>query len=536
MNNETINNAETTQTQDSPMASEIQNALDQMSQETTHQTDISSYSPNLPLGSGQNISIDSMPEIFVKIDNMMGSLLETLATIDSKFKSASKSFFASADKISKKKNIKDEDLYAIYANLIFAGTIEAAGNLWRSILSKKAIAEVKRLLNQEAQGKLQFLYQTKQQMDISLEICKSRFLENYYLCNETKLKSLAQYRTALYHSLLTEFLITTYEAALEGKFQNALPFPTLDKVNRYLLYYVLNCREDLLDDAAVNERADFMRTQFNCVKNCIGIKCPQLSYYLLAADAPLFSIGCYDLYPLIYENPTEVIWSDKANLILESESVYEIFKEIENKRQNLNNTHTPILEGLEKNSAYSRVHKTLEALNETRQENDERLGYQIFIVALLGLMGFLGTWLIYDLKWYGCLVISLIIMAISNWILPISKGLDKAKEKMARIEKNGQVTLQTMGGYKKMLDLYQYEKESNLGCLLAIIFGIIGAAAGPIGCFIGIGLGLFLGEKKQDYPIDYSYKHLRVKPTVKTTIFMWVLIIADGFLLYRMFF
>ncbi len=46
-------------------------------------------------------------------------------------------------------------------------------------------------------------------------------------------------RETLYLNQLLQYLQATYEAALEGSFQNFFVYPSLFKINQYLLYEVL---------------------------------------------------------------------------------------------------------------------------------------------------------------------------------------------------------------------------------------------------------------------------------------------------------
>lgn len=514
--------------------------LDKQKEQTNQQnarTDLNNGVPsNIPQGNvASTFSPNDMLSIFANIDRMMGELLKNLAQIDESLRAGAQIFFKEANTLSQKKNLSDEDSYAILANVAIGGAISGISKAWAIFQKEKALIQIKQILKQEAEAKLQSIINLEISTRQCLQICKERFLDDAHSLMAKPSINIDIYRTALYHEMLLDFLKNTYESALIDEFYDS-PYPTLDIINRYILYVDLNNREDLLDENSKNERSEFISELLKGVKNSIGLQNPKGTYRLLANDSQLFAIACYDLYPLVYESAEQVNWEDSDELILSSETYYESIAEIEQKRLELNNVTTPIMIGLNNNESYHKVLNTLNEFQQTRDDNDSRIGTQALIWILFSLLGFLGCWEIWDLKWYWCVIAAIVVAVLCYFVLPISKGLEAATSKITRIEKSLQTDLLERGGYKKTINLSAIENKSHNGCLLAILFGVIGLIAGPLGCVAGIIIGLIAGGDSSEIPEDYSYEHIRVKPSKKSTAMVIILAIVDCYLLIRMIF
>lgn len=64
--------------------------------------------------------------------------------------------------------------------------------------------------------------------------------------------------------------------------------------------------------------------------------------------------------------------------------------------------------------------------------------------------------------------------------------------------------------------------------------GLIGLLGGPIGCIIGVAVGIIIASfKSGDDKGDYSYDHIRVKTTKKVKLLLFILVMANLYILYK---
>ena len=509
------------------LSSDPVSALTQMQEQTDMSEQSMSVYPEFEMNS------ESMLKVFREIDMLMADFLHIMKNVDKSFAQYAEIFDRQANKLAEKKKLTEEEGYELIGNIVVGTGIKAVGNAINMIRTTAKLAEVKRLLRDEAEVKIGVVKDLTQLMPRLVDAAESNFSRCEVGMPETYpfFKTL---RSTVYNQRLVEFLLLTYEAALKGKFQDACEYPSMGVLNHDLLYGYLMGGEAPAEMGSDNRSSDKTQVIYSLIdqlKNGISNNSTvSMAAYILACDDELMSLSIYDANP--FDGTTH--WKDKDEMTLESEEYYEPFEELYITADT--NSNNPLAKDVLNNNSllellghYFKIGATREAY--TSSFGTISIGWLLIVAA-----GFLVAWVQFDLKWYWCLLCALGMGILGFFLLPITSLGEKATEKIDLIERNIQSSSKQRAGFVKRINLAKVESSNSSRFLYAIVGGLIGIIGGPIGIIAGIIIGLVLGGSSDADEEDYSYDHIVVKTSKKLKFFLMLVFALDIYMLYRMIF
>ena len=522
------------------MSNEVLDALNSMNEElskpditeqpTSSTTDLQSSARQKTGQVATNqasVPIKKQLKIFEEINIQMGRFCQALKVVDARFEQQAQVFYKAADELGKKEKLSDEESIELAVNIAAWATVKLFGKIYANLQKSKQLSEVKRILKQEADVRLDSVKQLKGWMPSILETAYDRY--NNVADFESITRCVSNLRESEYMNAVVLFLEATYEAALQNKFQDTYAYPSFAPINRHILYGILCGKPELACD-------DYLEGRRNCIEGLISkteeeIKGKeQLSKeaYVFASDPQVMAIAIHDVYPMTDSYDVEIDESLEEERLV-SQNYYsnfvQLYEDAEIYPQNI------IAQAALNNDSLIDTVTHYQAIERTFKDHDALCAHQLSIIGLSGLSAFLSIWLTVGWSWYWALLIGVIVGAIVYWIMPTKKATDKAFDKLIRIEKSIQDSNKTKGGDVKMVDLAFMESQTNspwkgalIGAILGIPFILWG---GPLwGAIIGFIAVLIFGGKDEEEEADYSYEHIKVAPTWIMKSFMYLLIVA----------
>lgn len=483
--------------------------------------------------SGFEMNSESMLKVFREIDVLMADFFHIMKNVDKSFAKYAETFDRQANKLAEKKNLTEEEGYELIGNIIVGTGIKAVGNAFNLIRTTAKLTEVKRLLRDEAEVKMDLVKDLRQLMPRMVDAAESNFSRCEVGMSETYLffKTL---RSTIYNQRLVEFLFVTYDAALKGRFQDMCEYPSMGELNHDLLYGYLAGGKISLDNGTGTRSSEKTEVIYSIVgqlmedisSNRIG----DLRGYILACDNELMALAIYDVNP--HDDSTH--WQDEDEMILESEEYYKPFEDLYiTADTNSNNLEAKaVLDNL----SLLDLLRHYFTIGATREQHSSSFGTVTIGWLLLVVAGFLVAWVQFDFKWYWCLLSAVVMGILGIFMLPITSLGDKAKEKIGLIERTIQSSSKKNAGFVKRINLATIESSTSSRILYAVVGGLIGIIAGPIGIIAGIIIGLALGGSSDADEKDYSYNHIEIKTSKKLKFFLFLVLALDLYMLYRMIF
>lgn len=354
----------------------------------------------------------------------------------------------------------------------------------------------------------------------------------YRYTSETDLNQalicLSNLRESEYMDQVSLFLEATYEAALEGKFQDSYPYPSFAPINRNILYGLLCGKPELAKNEFWEGRRECIESLISKTETVINENgMPSKELYVFASDSQVMAIAVHDIYPMAENDDVE--FTDDNQERLKSQEYYEKFLQLY--KAALSNRENIEAKAILNNEMLAETVNHYLEIDIAIADSQSRLGTQVCIIGLIALLGFLSTWLLNAWPWYWSVLIGVVAAVITFIIMPISRVFEDRNDKLIRIEKSIQNDSLNRGGEVKMIDLASLEKNTTrpwkgalIGALLGLFippFFLMGALAwGAVGFILVL---IFGGEKDQE-DVDYSYGHIKVGPSLKMRIFMYFLI------------
>lgn len=505
------------------LASEQSCAIDPSG--TSALQEMSDGAVSTPNSRNDGMSSERTLKVFEEIDCLIAQLFQSLKVIDSQFGEYAQIFYNEANRLANSERTEEEDRELI-ANVALGLTTTAVGKLWQSISVSKQLVEIKGILKNEAKSKIKSIRYLKKRMPDILEVAEERFREADYKSAYIPLQNL---RSTLYHSAMLEFLLATYEAALKDKFQNTVGFPPYAWVNRYLLYACLGNNVSFVNNENIAGRQnaiDWLVTEAEAAIQRRHV--PPKNAYLFTKDPGIMAIAICDYYPL----EDEVKWSDEDDFIMESESVFAKFMGLYYSA--VERPDTPIAEAALNNETLVEMSGHFFKISKTRKEYDGNVGAKDWTLVLLCLLGFLMSFVIWEFKWYWSIAVGLSAGFIGRQFMSYGKLEDKTIVKLSNISKTIQMNSYEKAGFQQIVNLAELEQKNHNVWVAAVCGGLIGLLGGPIGCIIGIVAGIIIASSKSDDGEgDYSYDHIRVKTSKKSKFLLFILVLANLYILYE---
>lgn len=464
-------------------------------------------------------------KIFQEIDSIIAQFFQSLKVIDSQFGEYAQIFYNEANRLADMDRSEEENRELI-ANIALGLTTTAIGKLWQSILVSKQLGEIKKILKNEAREKLKSIRNLKKSMPSILEVAEERFREESYKDAYIPLLNL---RSTLYHSSMLEFLMATYEAALNDKFQNTVGFPTYAWVNRYLLYACLGNNASLVNNENIAGRQKAIDWLVSEADSAIQRKhVPPKSAYLFAKDPGIMAIAICDYYPM----EEDVQWVEDEKFVMESESAFAKFMGMYYSAAE--RPDTPIAEAVLNNETLVEMNEHFFKIAKTREEYDGNVNAKTWTFLLICLLGYLVSFVIWNFEWYWSIAIGLSAGFIARQFMSFAKLEEKTIVKLSNISKTIQMSSYEKAGFQQIVNLAELEQKNRNVWVAGLCGGLIGLLGGPIGCIIGVAVGIIIASiKPSDDKGDYSYDHIRVKTTKKVKLLLFILVLANLYIIYQ---
>lgn len=485
----------------------------------------------LPIAQPQTITLKESLRIFEEINQQMAMFCQDLNAVDAKFGDFAQIFYKEACRLAEKERRSDEEDTELLVNCVAGAAVEAAGKIWMTWKNAQELSRIKDILQYEAQGRLAVIRRIKPMLPEIIEMAYGRYESE---CDPVRAaKCIDNIRESEYGNSIVLFLEATYEAALSREFQSKYPYPCMAPINRHILYSILCERPKLAQHHYVAERRACIDGLIKLVLADIDhFGDPMKKCYVFASDPQLMATAIMDCNPL--RKSEEVEWADEDDMIMKCEEYYGGFLDL--CKAAADHPKKEIAQALINNKSLQTTFGYIADIAEARDDSNDRLGTQVFTIVLIGILAFLGSWSLYDIAWYWGLTIGFVAAILFLLVSPISAGISKAKDKLMRIEKTIQIYNQQEAGEIQVINLAEIERKNDKRWKYACIGALIGLIFFGWGAIIGGILGFVLGSDDYDETGDYSYEHINLKATVKSRILMYLLLIADLYLLYRIIF
>lgn len=252
-------------------------------------------------------------KVFEDISNYMGDFFNSLKPVDAHFAQLADEEYAKARQIASKKNLTEQDFDDMMVNILSAITITGVGEMFKTIQTAQALNEVKKILREDAKDKLKSFKKTKKSISTIYEAANERFQEVSQNIDDPDdiYEKFCALRTTMYNDSLLDFLIATYEAANENKFQGKFNYPVLFFLNQSFLYNWILCIDEKTssDEATLNTRRKYIKSFIEKIKRTITSNLtPTPEEIVFAKDPGLMAVAIHDY------NPYETIgYTDDGN-------------------------------------------------------------------------------------------------------------------------------------------------------------------------------------------------------------------------------
>lgn len=455
-------------------------------------------------------------KVFEDISNYMGDFFNSLKPVDAHFAQLADEEYAKARQIASKKNLTEQDFDDMMVNILSAITITGVGEMFKTIQTAQALNEVKKILREDAKDKLKSFKKTKKSISTIYEAANERFQEVSQNIDDPDdiYEKFCALRTTMYNDSLLDFLIATYEAANENKFQGKFNYPVLFFLNQSFLYNWILCIDEKTssDEATLNTRRKYIKSFIEKIKRTITSNLtPTPEEIVFAKDPGLMAVAIHDY------NPYETIgYTDDGNEVgVDSNSLHPdcadellIFDDLY-KVGDANSTQSDLANSLVQNKSLEEGVLHIRNLFSVSKDYQKRMLFININLILGGILGFVVS-MAYGLKWYWSLGIGVVCCVLIAKFSPEKTITRKFMKKLNYVERAIKMTALNNGGYTEPINLQQIDVNNKSGCLLAVIGFLIGCLlGGPVGAIVGalIGFGVtkFLNsEEKPNNEYDYG--------------------------------
>lgn len=453
--------------------------------------------------------------VFKDISNYMGDFFNSLKPVDAHFAQLADEEYAKASQLASKENLTEEEFDDMMVNILSAITITGVGEMFKTIQTAQALNEVKKILREEARQKLKLFKKTKKSMSTIYEAANERFQEVSQNLDDPDdiYEKFCALRIAMYNDLLLEFLIATYEAANENKFQGEFNYPVLFFLNQSFLYNWILCIDEKTssEEATLNTRRKYIKSFIEKIERTITDNLtPTPEEIVFAKDPGLMAVAIHDYNPyetIGYTDDGDEVGVDSNSLHPDCADELRIFYDLY-KVGDANSTQSDLANSLVQNKSLEEGVLHILNLFSVSMDYKKRMMSVNINLFLGGILGFVVS-MAYGLKWYWSLgigVVCCVLMAKASREKSITR---KFMKKLNYVERAIKMTALNNGGYTEPINLQQIDVNNKSGCLLAVIGFLIGCIGGPIGAIVGalVGFGInkFLNsEEKLNNEYDYD--------------------------------
>lgn len=453
--------------------------------------------------------------VFEDISNYMGDFFNSLKPVDAHFAQLADEEYAKARQLASKDNLTEQEFDDMMVNILSALTITGVGEMFKTIQTAQALNEVKKILREEARQKLKLFKKTKKSMSTIYEAANERFQEVSQNLDDPDdiYEKFCALRTAMYNDSLLEFLIATYEAANENKFQGEFNYPVLFFLNQSFLYNWILCIDEKTsyDEATLNTRRKYIKRFVEKIeRTIINDLTPTPEEIVFAKDPGLMAVAIHDYNPyetIGYTDDGDEVGVDSNSLHPDCADELRIFYDLY-KVGDSNSAQSDLANSLVQNKSLEEGVIHILNLFSVSMDYKKRMMSVNINMFLGGILGFVVS-MAYGLKWYWSLgigVVCCVLMAKASREKSITR---KFMKKLNYVERAIKMTALNNGGYTEPINLQQIDENNKSGCLPAVIGFLIGCIGGPIGAIVGALVGFWItkllnSEEQPNNEYDYD--------------------------------
>ena len=463
--------------------------------------------------------------VIKSVSEEMGNFLDLLKDVDGKFAKMADIWFDNARAIASKDHLSEKDEDELIVNLCIAiGTI-GVGNVWQTVQTSIKLNDVVNALKQCGKGRLKDLKE--------LLVCQQEMLsaaeENFSRSSEVDniLKTYNTLRDTRYFLNCTQYLVSTYEAAQNGTFQNEVAYPSLYDINTEMFFNVLtDTKKASSDEAVLQSRQETVVNEANAAAERIIDGTPATkAQVLLVADEAVSAMAVYNVNPLPKNLNTLTEIDEETDCPWFSEPSSPYFR-MAVADETAMDAQSELAKKVRNNAFLKNFKEHLFELSNAKERYQSCLSLYMLNVFLFGLLIFFIAFLDCDFAWYWSLVVAFIGLFIGRWLTPVSSLEEGYQAKVTKIERCIQIESLHKAGYVKPISLYDIKSTNTKKWYMILIGGVIGLAGGPIGCIFGLLIGALLGgylgsDSNEELDTDYSKMTFGKK---KTTIIITILL------------
>lgn len=478
-----------------------------------------------------NTYLIKTPEIIKQIDDLMGDFFNSIKNVNIQFASYADAFYENARKISYKDKITEDEFNEMAVSQIAGMTINGIANLWNSIRMMQNLNTIKKFLAREATNKLQDIKDIDNIMPEIVNAAVAQYYKRYEDGADCQklYDAFNAMRLTLYSQNLVTFLVATYEAALENKFQNEVTYPNMYDMNAWMLNILIGDDDKLSSDEAklAKYRANIKTLIERMTQTMKSNSAPSPEECILAMDQGIMGVAIHDCYPLSLTTAYEdgFVTVDEESFLPASAEFYHEFYNLYATAEE--NPIHPLANALLNNGIFTETINNYAQFHKEANKFGKRNLWMNINVILIAALAFVSG-MYNDWKWYWATLFAFAVGSVFAMLSPFKSTKKRFLKKVTYIERTIQKSSLVASGYVETLDLKAIEIKNRKGYLLAFLGLCLGAIFGPIGAIVGalVGFGI-AGGFNDDDPDEEDYDHTKVKTgNMFVVYFMTILLTA----------
>ncbi|MBD5216559.1 MAG: hypothetical protein HDS78_08635 [Bacteroidales bacterium] len=497
----------------SSTSSEVSQAPESALEEMTTDSVLANEAPETDVAAVQ-YSVDTQLRMLREIDRMMGQFFDSLKSVKSEFTQRADSYFEQANVLADKKNPTDNELAEAVANIVIGGAIKGIGNIWQAFKTQQQLSQVKAIIANEANQKLDYLrslYDTNQKL---WEVTFDRYCQSDNFADDQI--NFNQFRLQDYIVSVNIYLIDVYQESLCGNFTN-LAFPSFYNTNKRILYKIFtNPGETSSDEATIKEHRRVIKELVNgVIDSIVSNRIPCNNEFILASDSQMMAVAINEYLDLNFRESFSGFTSENHPVYPDKLQSIDLFDSLYGEAYN--HPESSLSDYVRDNESLqnSLLHYYQVATVESEYEQRNVL-YNINAL-LVSVVCFLGSMVHFDLAWYWGLVVGVVAWFVAAKCTPFTSWEELCKEKTICIQRKIALDNLNKAGYVEMINFSELAANNNSVWLFVVLGAIVGLIVPiPFGWLIGAILGGALGgSSSEEIPSDFDYTAINLGSTWK---------------------
>ena len=474
-----------------------------------------------------NIKPEKSPlHVIEEISNDMAQFFDTLKEFEAKTGQIADMWFRNADIIvASNGDLNQKQQEEFFVNITLGVSAIGIANIFTTISKAVQLEKVKGLLRKQADDRLNGLLENIEGLEYVCKIAFTRFQEASTYTDRQK--SFIEYRRSSYYLDCAKYLIATYQAALENKFQDSVPYPSFYRIDCEIFYsQVTNTRRASSKEAILEAKIEtIVKTAEEGSHALVENREPSVSAGLLGSDEAITGMAVLDVMPIISINEEGEVATSLSSDDENEETLSFLRKDsplfkLMVLREMAEGKNTPFALAVKKNAVLNSVTSHCMAIGATYKEYNSINMLHTINTLLCGVLFFCIAFVVWDFAWYWSIGFGVLGYFIAIMMAPWTSLKNKYNDKIAMICSCIQQEAKMASGHAEDI-LSQINTATKKRLWAIILGGIIGLCGGPIGLVIGLILGaslggFFDGKEKKVQVEDYASFSIgsKVKPII----------------------